>query len=360
MVYPEAHLIYIWYQHQKRDLPWRNTNDPYTIWVSEVILHQTRVAQGMSYFHRFMEAFPDVNALAVASPDEVLQLWQGLGYYRRAQHMHQTARIVMEQHSGVMPSDYKTLLTLPGIGDYTASLVSSVCDREKRVAVDGNVGRFIARWFDQEVDPLSNAGRKVIKELASGFLNEDYDPGIMNNALMEFGALQCTPRNPNCAECPLAEGCKALAGNKVHLLPIRLSRPKVRNRFLLYQVFTWTEEGEVWYLVKQRGDKDIWAMMWEFPGREVTEETAAQSTALIEGAEEWCPLKDNPFKPGPVYTYKHQLTHQQLHARFVVFPLLKKPAQWHNSLTAVTAARLDVLAKPMLITRFLSDHRGSL
>jgi A/G-specific adenine glycosylase len=356
----ESHLIYIWYQQQKRDLPWRNTTDSYTVWVSEVILHQTRVSQGLGYFNRFLEAFPDVATLAAASLDEVLQLWQGLGYYRRAQYMHQAAGIVMEKHNGIMPSDYQHLITLPGIGDYTASLISSVSSGESNVAVDGNVGRFIARWFDLDVDPVSSAGRKVIKAFASGFLTDKYNPGLMNNALMEFGALQCIPRNPNCAECVLAKGCNALLGNTVHLRPLRSSPPKVRKRFLLYEVINWFEDGDVWYLVRQRDNTDIWAMMWEFPCREEPDEQALQSLSVEEDIAGWCNFSGAPSQPRTTYNYKHQLTHQQIHARFVVYTLPERPAGWHPTLTAVTTARLEVLAKPVLITRFLKDHQDSL
>ena len=201
-------LLLDWYEQNRRDLPWRNTQDPYLIWVSEIILQQTRVAQGLDYFVRFTNRFPDVAALASASEEEVLKYWQGLGYYSRARNMHAAARMVMEQHGGIFPSDYASVRALKGIGDYTAAAIVSFAWNQPYPVVDGNVYRVLSRWYALDTPIDSTSGKKLFAQLAEEQLNRKA-PGLHNQAMMELGAIQCVPQHPDCGVCPFQEHCLA-------------------------------------------------------------------------------------------------------------------------------------------------------
>ena len=222
-----------WYLQNKRDLPWRNTIDPYFIWLSEIMLQQTRVAQGMPYFFAFTEAFPTVFDLAKASEQEVLKLWQGLGYYSRARNLHKTAQYVAFELDGKFPDNYKALLSLKGVGDYTAAAIASFSYNEVVPVVDGNVFRVLSRVFDIEADISQPASKKIFQELAMELMPKDH-PAIFNQAIMEFGALQCVPKNPDCTICVMNDGCLALKMDKVNQLPVKLKKTKVTNRFFNY------------------------------------------------------------------------------------------------------------------------------
>ena len=205
--------IHFWYSLYKRDLPWRNTNDPYLIWLSEIILQQTRIDQGLAYFTRFANEFPTVSALANASEDQILKLWQGLGYYSRARNLHFTAKCIQQNFNGFFPEDYTSILALRGVGEYTAAAIASISFNLEHPAVDGNVYRVIARYFGI-FDPIdTNAGKKIFSKLAKELI-KGTDPGMHNQAMMEFGALQCTPKNPDCLRCPLNESCFAYSNKK--------------------------------------------------------------------------------------------------------------------------------------------------
>ena len=228
-------LLIYWYLQQKRDLPWRNTNNPYPIWLSEIMLQQTRVAQGLPYFERFMEAFPTVKDLADAPLEHVLKLWQGLGYYSRARNLHITAQKVAYEMEGVFPDTYIGLLELKGIGDYTASAIASICYNEPCPVVDGNVYRVLARYFGVDTPINTTAGVSCFKELATSVM-EVKNIGIYNQAIMEFGAIQCKPQNPDCSTCVLNENCVALSTKKVSTLPVKLRKSKIKNRYFHYWV----------------------------------------------------------------------------------------------------------------------------
>ncbi|CAG0910098.1 unnamed protein product [Cyprideis torosa] len=215
-----------WYQINKRDLPWRNTKDPFTIWLSEIILQQTRVAQGLPYYQRFIKAFPNLEKLAVASEQEVLKLWQGLGYYSRARNLHYSAIYIVNELNGKFPSNYNDLLNLKGVGDYTASAIASICYNEPTAVVDGNVYRVLARYFGIETAINSTKGVKEFKLLAQELIDDD-NPGTHNQAVMEFGARMCKPQNPDCLSCPLKESCVSLQKNKVNLLPFKEKKLKL-------------------------------------------------------------------------------------------------------------------------------------
>jgi len=353
-----ASPLYIWYEAHRRPLPWRETRDPYAVWVSEVILHQTRIAQGTGYYHRFLKAFPDVVSLARAPLESVMQVWAGLGYYRRAVNMHNAAIAVMRQMGGVMPVDYDTLVSLPGIGDYTASMISSVCGGERRAAVDGNVNRFVARYLDLPVPPDSAEGRKTVKTFATEIIS-DNDPGLMNNALMEFGALQCIPRNPDCTACPL-EGCFARERNRVHLLPLKRPKGAVRTRHLHYLVFVWSDnKNSLHCLIKRRGDGDIWSFLYDFPCIET--HTADSFDPTLPGLfTPWIGEGTAGVMEGVVRQYRHQLSHQQILAAFHIVRLPAKPRLHDSTLIPAAMSNPGSYPFPRLISRFLQEYLDGL
>jgi A/G-specific adenine glycosylase len=256
-----SNLLVQWYLRNKRDLPWRNTTNPYPIWLSEIMLQQTRVAQGMPYFLSFTAAFPTVFDLAKADEEQVLKLWQGLGYYSRARNLHKTAQHVADELAGVFPTTYKDLLQLKGIGEYTAAAIASFSYNEVVPVVDGNVFRVLSRYFDVETDIAAASAKKEFAALAFELMPKD-NPAIFNQAIMEFGALQCVPKSPNCGICVFNESCAALQKNKVDQLPVKSKKLKVRNRFFNYLVVN-DEQGNT--LIQKRTDKGIWHNLYEFP-----------------------------------------------------------------------------------------------
>ncbi|MDR6968935.1 A/G-specific adenine glycosylase [Flavobacterium arsenatis] len=301
-----------WYLQNKRDLPWRNTSDPYFIWLSEIMLQQTRVAQGMPYFFAFTEAFPTVFDLAKASEQEVLKLWQGLGYYSRARNLHKTAQYVAFELNGKFPENYKNLLSLKGVGDYTASAIASFSFNEAVPVVDGNVFRVLSRVFDIDADISQPTSRKIFQELALELMPKD-TPAIFNQAIMEFGALQCVPKSPDCGSCVMNEGCLALKLNKVHQLPVKLKKTKVTNRFFNYLIF---EDEEEKTIIQKRTNKGIWHNLYEFPLIE-TESEVDIETISIE-------IVQNRFVENPLLSIiemnskaqMHKLSHQNLNIKF--------------------------------------------
>ncbi|MFZ4583041.1 MAG: A/G-specific adenine glycosylase, partial [Paludibacter sp.] len=222
-----------WYEHNKRELPWRDISDPYRIWISEIILQQTRVNQGISYYLRFVDRFPDVKALATAHEDEVLKYWQGLGYYSRARNLHKTAQIIVEKHNGNFPNSYTEIVQLKGIGAYTAAAICSFAYNQPYGVVDGNVYRVLSRLFAIQTPIDSSQAKNEFSDLATNLLNNS-NPGIHNQAIMEFGALQCVPVQPECNTCPFQKTCKAYELDLVDKLPIKASKTKVRERFFNY------------------------------------------------------------------------------------------------------------------------------
>lgn len=290
-----------WYTLHGRRLPWRGTGDPYRIWVSEVILQQTRVAQGHDYFLRFLRRFPDVAALAAATDDEVLSLWQGLGYYSRARNLHKAARMIVQ--TGRFPDTYDTLRLLPGVGDYTAAAIASFAFGHPCAVVDGNVFRVLARYFGIDTPIDTVPGRKLFTALAQEMLDEAR-PADYNQAIMDFGALQCTPQSPRCPDCPLADTCQALADGRVTDLPVKARKPAVRDRYLTY--INMEYQGEI--LLEKRGEGDIWQGLYQPPLRET-----AQPMTLPE-VEAWagCYGSLTLQCSGRL----HLLTHQRLHADY--------------------------------------------
>ena len=300
-----------WYLQNKRDLPWRNTTNPYPIWLSEIMLQQTRVAQGMPYFHAFMEAFPTVFDLAKADEEQVLKLWQGLGYYSRARNMHKTAQIIAFELNGNFPNNYTDLLKLKGIGEYTAAAIASFAFNEVVPVVDGNVFRVLARYFDVETDIASATAKKEFSALAKELIPND-NPALFNQAIMEFGALQCVPKNPNCGICIFNSSCAALQKKKVAELPVKLKKTKVTNRFFNYLIFLDNNNNTI---INKRIDKGIWHNLYEFPVIESDEELN------FETIENKIHEKYSDFGIESVSKYNetqiiHKLSHQKLHINF--------------------------------------------
>lgn len=307
-----ANSLTKWYLQNKRDLPWRNTKDPYLIWLSEIMLQQTRVAQGTPYFYAFTNAFPTVFDLANASEQEVLKLWQGLGYYSRARNLHKTAQYIANDLNGVFPASYKDLLKLKGVGEYTAAAIASFSFDEIIPVVDGNVFRVLSRYFDIESDILSNGAKKEFFSLASELILQD-NPALFNQAIMEFGALQCVPKNPNCDDCPLNLGCLALQKRKVQLLPVKSKKLKIRDRYFNYVVFLDIEGSTI---IHKRSQKGIWHNLYEFP--------LIESTKNLEFADFQQELVNREFVSNELVSIEecnsksqlHKLTHQHLYIKF--------------------------------------------
>ncbi len=340
-----ADKITQWYLKNKRELPWRDTTDAYVIWLSEIILQQTRVDQGLPYFYRFIEKYPDVRSFAAADEDDILKLWQGLGYYSRGRNMLKTARQVVEQYDGKFPETYLELIRLKGIGEYTAAAISSFAANEARAVVDGNVFRVLARYFGIEEPMDTTRGKKVFQEVANDLLNKEY-PGLHNQAMMEFGAMLCKPKRPDCALCRLSADCYALANNMVLVLPGKLGKVKIRERFFNYFLIT---DGNT-ILMNKRDEKDIWANMYDLPLLETS--SFLPSCKVIELSQ----LNEFFGNVKIVETFpvkKHLLTHQCLHIQFIHVncEIVKLDKKWFY------AELKDVkkLAYPKIIAIFINN-----
>lgn len=343
---PVSDILLSWFAREGRDLPWRRTRDPYRIWLSEVILQQTRVAQGLEYYLRFTERFPDIAALATTPEDEVLKLWQGLGYYSRARNLHAAARQVMSRFGGVFPVTYEGVRALPGVGDYTAAAVCSIVYDAPCAVLDGNVYRVLARLFDIGIPIDTTAGKRTFAELAQSQLDTSR-PGLYNQAIMDFGALQCTPAQPRCGDCPLAGRCLALAAGTVDVRPVKQGRGKMRDRWFNYLHVTCGDRT----LLRRRGEGDIWQGLYEFPmietdrAADFSELTDSEEFRTVLGGVEWRLLRS-------VAMPKHQLSQQTLHAvfhRFEIFSPVDFPS--------VPTATLGDYAVPRLIDLYLIKYQ---
>lgn len=339
-----ANRVMDWYDRNKRDLPWRHTRDPYKIWLSEIILQQTRVTQGLPYYLAFVQRYPSVKKLAAAPQDEVLRLWQGLGYYSRARNLHACAKKIVAEYDGTFPDTYDELLKLPGVGSYTAAAIASFAFNQPVAVVDGNVFRVLARVFGIDLDIASPAGKRFFFEKANTLIDNE-QPGRFNQAVMEFGALQCTPANPACASCPLAQLCVA---NLQHLqthLPVKLNRTKVRTRYLYYFV---ARNGSK-LLMRKRTAGDIWSGLYDFylheepkslTPRQVSKKYRLSGTDTISKE------------------YTHVLSHQKLVVRFIEVKQTTRALQNRMKAAGVKSywkKQLENLPKPVLISRYLRD-----
>lgn len=298
-----------WYLENKRDLPWRKTTNPYLIWLSEVILQQTKVAQGLPYFLAFSEKFPSIFELANAEEQEVLKLWQGLGYYSRARNLHSTAKHIAIELNGLFPDNYKQLLTLKGVGEYTAAAIASFSYNEVTPVVDGNVYRVLSRYFGIETDISASFAKKEFTNIASKIIDKK-QPALFNQAIMEFGALQCTPKNPDCAICPLQKNCVAKATNQVSILPKKEKKIKIQKRYLHYLLVLDSENKS---FLNQRTEKGIWHNLYELP---VIEAEKKESEKVILNYIQKKFENFSSITHLASETILHKLSHQHLYIQF--------------------------------------------
>lgn len=342
-------LLNQWYENNKRDLPWRETNDPYKIWISEIILQQTRVVQGLNYYLRFIDRFPTIKSLAESTEEDVLKEWQGLGYYNRARNLHSAAQRVMSDYNGMLPETYKELLSLKGIGEYTGAAILSTAFNKPHAVVDGNVYRVLSRLFAIDTPIDTSFGKKQFAQLAQDLLDE-FNPGTHNQALMEFGALNCTPMQPLCDTCPLNHICLAKESNSQHHFPVKQNKQKIRKRYFHYffvNCFEYT------YLNK-RQDKDIWKNMYEFPLIETDEETSFSELivtnsflALFNHAEATFHVHQKQVK--------HILTHQHIYANFYEVTANKLNTSFNRNFLKIKIIDIDMYPISRLIHRYLEQ-----
>ena len=316
-----------WFKNNGRSLPWRETKDAYAIWLSEVILQQTRIVQGMSYWERFMAQWPTVNDLAAATEDEVLKAWQGLGYYSRARNLHTAAQQVMEL--GGFPQTFKELKTLKGVGDYTAAAIASIAFGEPVAVVDGNVYRVLSRYYGIETPIDSTEGKKGFQALAQSLLPIN-EPADYNEAIMDFGATQCTPNSPHCSACPLCETCVAFREQRINELPVKSKKVKQRERHFTYLCIEY--EGKI--AIHQRGAGDIWQGLWEFP----------QAEQLASSEDSAWKTEAQLLQKG----VKHILTHQILLADIYLWQPTRRP-QLPSEFIWIEKQDLENYALPRLI-----------
>ena len=326
-----------WYRVNKRNLPWRLTKQPYKIWVSEIILQQTRIEQGEKYYYAFLEKYPNISELAKTNDEELLKVWEGLGYYSRAINMLKASRVVLNNYKGIFPSNYDDLIKLPGIGDYTASAISSICNNEVQPVVDGNVFRFLSRMFkiDLPIDKLKT--KTYFKKL--GFkLIDVVNPGDFNQAMMDYGSMVCRPKKFQCHKCLFSSNCKAFNSNTVMLYPFKEKRIKIKHRFLNY-IFIITNDRKT--LIKKRNGNGIWKNLYEFPLIETKKESSVNEI-----------IKELDFKYLKFISekkIKHKLTHQQLNISFFTF----RVSNFDDDLTDIKA--LSNYPFPRPINKFISE-----
>ena len=301
-----------WFDKNKRELPWRKSNDPYKIWLSEIILQQTQVKQGLPYYNKFLKNYPNIYELARSSEDEVMKNWQGLGYYSRARNLHFTAKYIVHELNGIFPKKYIDLIKLKGVGDYTASAIASICFDESVAVLDGNVFRVLSRYFGIEIPINSTQGIKHFKSLAKSLLPKKRI-GDYNQAVMEFGALQCKPKSPNCSICPINVNCVAFTTNNTKNLPIKIKRSKIKDRYFNFLVYL-TKKSET--VIEKRNVKGIWQQLYQFPLIE-TESSVSKKKLMSskKGLEKY-----NLINPEIELINKseivHKLSHQRLHIKF--------------------------------------------
>lgn len=340
----------VWYGHEKRDLPWRKTKDPYCVWVSEIILQQTRVRQGFDYYLRFMKRFPDVYYLAAAEIRDVLNLWEGLGYYSRARNLHKAAQVIVDQFDGKFPEDPDQLKSIPGIGDYTAAAIVSICFSKPFAVVDGNVYRVISRLFCNGT-PIDSAGaRKEFTAIAQEILG-DADPGEFNQAIMELGALVCLPKSPHCEKCPISSVCCAYNSGSALSFPVKSRKVKKRDRYFHYFVIRYAD----YIVINKRDRNDIWEGLFEFPMIESTGDESIESVIMRNETKLILDLYNVRYIESSEII-SHKLTHQNIFARFHTFEGEAIESVNHNDFKAVLISELENYPFPRLIHMFLQKR----
>lgn len=341
-----AELLLTWYREFGRRLPWRESRDPYRIWISEIILQQTRVEQGMDYYLRFVERFPDVTSLAAAPLDEVMKYWQGLGYYSRARHLHEAARSMQ----GRFPRTYEEVRALSGVGDYTAAAICSFAYDMPCAVVDGNVYRVLTRFFGIDTPIDSAAGKREVGQLAGALLSKE-SPADYNQAIMDFGALLCTPRQPGCGACPLSGGCRALQQQAVADYPVKSHKTKVTDRYFHYIL---VRAGAYTFINKRQAD-DIWKGLYELPMVEAVTSLDVEQLLRSEAFNQFIAPDEEPRVHLLQQGVKHQLSHRTIHASFfeVVLP---ETTNSFSSFLKVPLVELEKYAVPRLIHGFFEKY----
>jgi len=329
-------LIRSWYRLNKRDLPWRNTIDPYQIWLSEIIMQQTRVEQGLKYYLKFIQNYPTILDLANANEQSILNDWQGLGYYSRARNLHHSAKVIRDEYEGEFPKDFKTLIKLKGVGVYTASAISSFANNENKAVVDGNVYRFLSRVFDIDTAIDSTEGIKLFQELANDLLDTKKS-GEHNQAIMEMGALICTPKKPSCDKCPLQVKCLAYSNQTITSRPHKSKKTKVRTRYFHFQIYK--EDNTI--LLEKREKKDIWQNLFQFPMIETDNSKTPATKISIQSRVHQSEV------------IKHILSHQKLLAVFHYFDSF--PTIIDSKFVKVNIADIQNYPLPRLIDKYLED-----
>ncbi len=342
-MHPISAQLASWYKLNKRDLPWRNTKNPYFIWLSEIILQQTQVVQGMNYYLKFIETFPTVVDLANATEDVVLKNWQGLGYYSRARNLHITAKLIRDTYKGVFPNTYESIRELKGVGDYTSAAISSIAFNLPHAVVDGNVYRVLSRLFNIDTPINSGQAKKEFQQLADELLDKK-NPAQHNNAMMEFGALYCKPQNPKCEACVLQTYCLAFKNNNVLQLPVKAKKGKIKNRYFNYIIFNYKNHI---YLFK-RAEKDIWQNLFEF--YLVESDTLLLPNDLFK-QQHLKELKKEITITKRTELKKHILSHQHIYSVFYEVEL-KKPLKI-NGVIKINKTELENYALPQLINKYL-------
>jgi A/G-specific adenine glycosylase len=341
-------IIVKWYSENKRDLPWRNSDNPYFIWISEVILQQTRVAQGLSYYLRFTEAFPTLRSLAQADIDKVMKVWQGLGYYSRARNLQNGAKQIVADYNGIIPNTFEELLKIKGIGPYSAGAIASFAFKQVVPAIDGNVYRVLSRIYGVFSSSETASGKKEFFNLTMELIDHK-QPDIFNQALLDFGALQCTPRNPNCQQCPFNDLCYAFRNNLVNQLPVKGKKIVSRDRFFHYVIIRYKEST----FIQRREAGDIWTSLYEFP---LIETNSPIGIEELTSLEEWVNLfgKDEPTILYISQPIKHLLSHQTLYNRFFIVEINKPNYLLRENYIKIPTAAIQNYSVPKVIDNFLA------
>ena len=338
-------ILIDWYSIYKRDLPWRQHKEPYFIWLSEIIMQQTQIAQGLPYYIKFTAAYPTIFALAAADEETILKLWQGLGYYSRARNLHDTAKYIAYELDGVFPEDYDSLIKLKGVGDYTASAIASICYDAQTAVVDGNVYRVLSRYFGIHIPINSSIGNKYFKELAQSLLPRN-NVGNYNQAIMDFGSSQCKPNNPDCLTCPLNNGCMALNKSQVKTLPVKDKKIKIKKKFFNFLVFL-SEEGET--ILEKRTSDGIWKNMYQFPLIESKSKLSTTNFELSKGIKKRLPQTHYSITLFNEKEIVHKLSHQHLYTSFWI---INVKSIKNNAISTEIIHKYPV---PILISRFIDS-----
>jgi A/G-specific adenine glycosylase len=356
-------LLQWYHQRPKRHLPWKEGKEAYRIWLAEIMLQQTRVEQGLPYYEKFIDAFPKVEDLANAEEDKVMKLWQGLGYYARARNLHFTAKYIRDEYGGKFPEDYESIRTLKGVGDYTAAAIASFAFDLPHAVVDGNVYRVLARFFGLDLAIDSGKGKKVFGALAQKLLDEQ-QAADYNQAIMDFGALQCSPKGPDCQQCPLKEHCHAFAQDKVKELPFKAKKLKKKDRFFNYLVW---QDAEGRTVLRKRSEKDIWEGLYDFPLIESDELIENWTLERLQQEEYWQRLWElDAVVPkikvkSSLKSYKQTLSHQYIYASFT---LIEAPIpiffQKKSHYELVNQKNLENFALPKVLQKYFNNQQLNL